>query len=87
MIMLARRFSFAALAVLAAAPLAIASALERTAAFLIALVPAMPADPAAPRLAAAGPVLAMDGQAFDRSLQNSLRHEAGHRTRSASRGG
>ncbi len=87
MIMLVRRFSSAALALLAAAPMAAVAALERGAAFLIALVPTMAAEPRDFRLAPAGPVLTMDGQAFDQSLQHSLRHEAGHRTRSSSRGG
>lgn len=87
MIMLARRFSIAALAVLAAAPLAVVSALERGAAFLIALVPTMASAPHDFRVLPAGPALSMDGQAFDSALQHSLRHEAGTRQRAASRGG
>jgi hypothetical protein len=87
MVMRHRSFFAAAFAVLAAAPLAAISALERGVAFVFALVAPAFADKRDFRLAPEGPVLTMTGQAVDPALQQSMRHEAGHRQRAASRSG
>lgn len=82
-----RPFLAAAFAVLAAAPLAAISALERGVAFVFALVAPSLADKRDFRLAPEGPAMNMTGQAVDPALQHSMRHEAGHRLRAASRSG
>lgn len=81
------RFLFSALAVLAAAPLAAAAAIERGVAFVYGLLAPTFASTRDFRLAPEGPVLNMNRAPFDPALQHSLRHEAGHRRRAAMRGG
>lgn len=86
MVLRYRPFFAAALSLIAAAPLAAVSALERGVAFIYGLfVPATALR--APRLAVPGPAMNMTRAPFAAALQNSLRHEAGHRKRAASRGG
>jgi len=87
MVMRYRPFFAAAFTILAVAPLAAISALERGIAFVFALIAPSLADKRDFRLAPEGPVLTMTGQAVDPALQQSMRHEAGQRLRAASRSG
>lgn len=82
------RFVLVSLVVaLIVAPMAAVRALERGAVFLFDLIVPSP-DKRDFRLAVdAGPALELRGLPVDPALQQSLRHEAGFRRRTASRGG
>jgi hypothetical protein len=73
------RFVYTFISLMLAVPIVIASAFERTVDWLLGFVPTLAS---APRLAVAGPTLALDegdGQFVEPALLNALRHEAGMR--------